>query len=884
MSNQIMEQYGIHKLAELRQSPYACLKEAKIQHTPHQMEAFLAAHQALKTGGIILADEVGLGKTIETGLTLKYLIKSGAKRILIAMPPPLRKQWQEELLEKFDIKTDIPEGKYDIKDKRFSKWCELLTKSDNTVVIITSYGLASFIINFKYFKSVKWDYFIFDEAHRLRNLKNGAKMPEELYNATRGVPKIMLTATPLQNNLRELYALSLYIDEKIFISEKHFNDLYVRHENYDRLRKTLSPILHRTLRKDVAEYFKFRERNCMTVDFKLSNEERELYNLANNYLKRHTLYAVNANNNALVKMVIRKLLASSSYAVAETFSVLKERLKILKQNSKSKSADISLKAFFSLIDDDKEDATGEAEDDDIEKIEREKYRTEINDELFAVENIIKTATKITSNSKSEAVKRALELAFEHHRKNKIPEKVLIFTESKRTQKYLVESLKTADFDSILIFNGEMNEPETRRIYKAWCARNPKRVTNSPAVDMKQAIVEQFKKEAKILIATDVASEGLNLQFCDTVINYDLPWNPMKIEQRIGRCHRFGQEREVWVYNLLNQENEADKRVYEILETKFNLFKGVFGASDEALGLLESGSDFERKIEQIYEQCNTVSDFNREFDKLEREIAAKQNAKGRELKNILQTVSNDVKKIHLAEIANSIKNYFNEEETWEKIVGNARKISNVALSVKNVKIKLTQENIQHGYILIGAISRKNSGYIEPIMSVFGNYWTPVSVSKKEVIDVFKDIPDMDFEKFVPDLNEQSAIQVKYNELKANFIKEYPNRNKTIIEQNNRKIDNWVENQRNQYEVDSNDLRSKIAELKKQKKHSKYYQEKMEIQKNIDKHQKELEKRVAAFSDEMLKINQDAEKEKVNFSRQFIIEPTTIDIVINLVIKF
>ena len=197
----------------------------------------------------------------------------------------------------------------------------------------------------------------------------------------------------------------------------------------------------------------------------------------------------------------------------------------------------------------------------------------------------------------------MEFAFAYHRENKIPEKALIFTESKRTQKYLVESLKTAGFDNILVFNGEMNEPETKKIYKAWCARNPKRVTNSPSVDMKQAIVEQFEKEAKILIATDVASEGLNLQFCDTVINYDLPWNPMKIEQRIGRCHRFGQERDVWVYNLLNMENIADKRVYEILETKFNLFKGVFGASDEALGLLESGSDFERKIEKIKHCCN-----------------------------------------------------------------------------------------------------------------------------------------------------------------------------------------------------------------------------------------------------------------------------------------
>jgi ERCC4-related helicase len=881
MSNQLLEQYGIHKLAELHQSPYNCLKDAKIEHTPYQMEAFLAALQALKTGGIILADEVGLGKTIETGLILKYLIKSGTKRIMIAMPPPLRKQWQDELKEKFDIEAHIPEGKHDMIDKNFSKWHDLLIKSDNAVVIITSYGLAPFIINNQFYRSVKWDYFVFDEAHRLRNLKNGAKMPEKLYNATYGIPKIMLTATPLQNNLRELYALSLYIDEKIFINEKIFNDQYVRHEDYDGLRKMLSPILHRTLRKDVAEYVPFSKRDSMTIDFKLSMEEMELYNLANDYLKRPVLYAVNANNNALVKMVIRKLLASSSFAVAETYRVLKERLKILKQDTKSQSSDVSLKAFFKLIDDDSEDATGEEIDDDLEKIKRKECRTEINDELIVVENIIKTAEKITKNSKSQAVKEALKLSFENKRKNKVPEKALIFTESKRTQKYLVESLKVAGFDGILVFNGEMSDPETKSLYKAWCARNPKRITNSLSVDMKQAIVEQFENEAKILIATDVASEGLNLQFCDTVINYDLPWNPMKIEQRIGRCHRFGQERDVWVYNLLNRENEADKRVYEILETKFNLFKGVFGASDEALGLLESGSDFEKKIEKIYEQCNTASDFNREFDRLEQEIAAKRNAKGRELKHILQTVSSDVKKRDLAKIARSIGDHFVKKEEWEKISGNTKKISNISLMIKNAKVNFTKKNIQHGYIFIGAMHKKSGEFIEPIMNVFEKYWNPVAVSEDEVINAFKDIPEEYFETFALDANEIVAVSKSTNKLESSFIQKYLEHNKVIIEEKNKRMDNWVENRQCQYEADSDGLRSKISELKIQKEYSKYHQEKMEIQKNIEKNQKELEKRIKAFPVEMTKVEQEAEEEKRAFAAQFRIEHEAI---IHLVVKF
>lgn len=134
-----------------------------------------------------------------------------------------------------------------------------------------------------------------------------------------------------------------------------------------------------------------------------------------------------------------------------------------------------------------------------------------------------------------------------------------------------------------------------------------------------AIVEAFRDEYKILLVTDSGSEGLNLQFCNTIINYDLPWNPQKIEQRIGRCHRYGQKNDVVVINLLNTQNVADKRVYEILSEKFELFQGVFGASDKAIGLLESGADFEKRVTLIYQECKTTSDFTKQFKDLEKGI-------------------------------------------------------------------------------------------------------------------------------------------------------------------------------------------------------------------------------------------------------------------------
>ena len=139
--------------------------------------------------------------------------------------------------------------------------------------------------------------------------------------------------------------------------------------------------------------------------------------------------------------------------------------------------------------------------------------------------------------------------------------------------------------------------------------------------MRAALVEYFRDEAAIMIATEAAAEGINLQFCNLVVNYDLPWNPQRIEQRIGRCHRYGQKFDVVVVNFLNKSNAADRRVYELLDEKFRLFNGVFGASDEVLGAVESGVDFEKRIAAIYQKCRTPEQIQFEFDQLQRELEA-----------------------------------------------------------------------------------------------------------------------------------------------------------------------------------------------------------------------------------------------------------------------
>src|SRR5450756_2602596 len=148
-----------------------------------------------------------------------------------------------------------------------------------------------------------------------------------------------------------------------------------------------------------------------------------------------------------------------------------------------------------------------------------------------------------------------------------------------------------------------------------------RITGSPTADKRAALVENFRDESAILIATEAAAEGINLQFCNLVVNYDLPWNPQRDEQRIGRCHRYGQKSDVVVVNFLNKKNAADVRVYQLLDEKFRLFDGVFGASDEVLGAVESGIDFEKRIAGIYQQCRTTEQIQFEFDQLQLDLEA-----------------------------------------------------------------------------------------------------------------------------------------------------------------------------------------------------------------------------------------------------------------------
>ena len=302
--------YAELKQQELKNNPYSCLHMADIDINPHQIEAFTFALSSLELGGAILADEVGLGKTIEAGLVIKYLLCSGKNKILLIMPSNLRKQWQVELEEKFDIDSLIVDS---------SSWEDYLARvKSKQAVIIVSYHFAS--KRKTEFGKIAWDFCVFDEAHRLRNVyKNGSKMANSLYELTKGIPKILLTATPMQNTLLDIYGLVQFIDDRVFYSKQIFSERYLRGEDYNDLKACLEPVVQRTLRKEVAEYIQFSERKEMTIDFELSPMEIELYVMINNYLKKEILYALPNSHRTLIGKEIRDARLASYMNVRRFF-------------------------------------------------------------------------------------------------------------------------------------------------------------------------------------------------------------------------------------------------------------------------------------------------------------------------------------------------------------------------------------------------------------------------------------------------------------------------------------------------------------------------------------------------------------------------------------
>lgn len=634
---------------------WSSLLNATIDLNPHQIDWALFFFDNPLNKWIMLADEVWLGKTIEAWLILCQLRSERKRKILLVVPASLRKQWVAELQEKFHIPAKIMD---------WPIYRKMVDNDDATnpfnqdAIIVTSYSFAWSENNEKYntwdhIENIKRDLVVFDEAHKLRNIykdldsdledfigkdkeeaQRKRSTAKKLFDRFENTKKLLLTATPLQNSLLELFWLMNFVDPYSFADLDSFKEQYnpqiVTQSDLNILRNRIQPYFHRTLRKQVAWDIKYTQRKPLTQEYQWSFEEETFYEQVSEFLRTSKIFQnKNGQVNYLVILIYRKLLASSVPAVLGTLKWLCKRIEKEIEEIKKKTR----KEWKSKVIIDDEDIVDiykeETEEKDFsmwnildENID-EGTILKLEWDLKEIQKIIELWEKINDDNKADALLQAIHTAYQQLDELGARKKVLIFTESRRTQDYLHSFLENNGYGwKIVCFNGDNNSPIVRKIYNDWKAEYEHTAYFSWSLtsDTRASIVDYFKSTAEIMIATESASEWVNLQFCSLVINYDLPWNPQRVEQRIGRSHRYWQEFDVIVINIINTKNRADQRVFELLNQKFSLFQWLFGASDTVLWALESGIDIEKTILEIYQTCRTKEEIDQAFDKLQEDMS------------------------------------------------------------------------------------------------------------------------------------------------------------------------------------------------------------------------------------------------------------------------
>ena len=625
--------------------------DSSIQLNPHQVEAAIFAFKSPSSKGVILADEVGLGKTIEAGLIISQYWSEMKRKILIIAPPALMKQWQTELEEKFSLKATIMDTKL------------FNTESKNNPNPLNVEG-EIFIISYHFAKSkaqfikrAKFDIAIIDEAHKLRNVTETSKI---IKSCLKGTKKILLTATPIQNSNQDLYNLCSFIDEDALGGKLCFD--FLCKNNLEFARENLGEFVHRTLRQQVADYIKYPKRYVKTFNFMPTPQEQKVYDLVMEYLQSEDLPSFQRKGvSGLLATIIRKQLGSSTAALISTLKKTETRLWALYSNNSTDSYGISWDDELEELESDYEETIQEF----LSETQSISDKEAIQKELKIVQKILAEANKISIDSKALKLIETIGAIFKQHEETSgANQKLLIFTESRKTQDYLFELLKSHGYQKIVRFSGQNNHPEQQEIYQKWQAKSL--VKENRSIGIRKALIDEFKNNAEIMIVTESGSEGLNLQFCSAVVNYDLPWNPQRIEQRIGRCHRYGQKVDVVVFNFINTSNHVEKHAYDILDNKFKLFEGMFGASDSVLGLLEQGNDLENKLMKILLNCRSAEDVDREFELLQKQYSKEISAKLKETqKKLIEHFDEEVSsKFHNSEKELKIQLERIENDFWD----------------------------------------------------------------------------------------------------------------------------------------------------------------------------------------------------------------------------
>jgi len=470
-----------------------------IDEYPHQIEAALTVLRRMR-GRALLADEVGLGKTIEAGLVMKELLLRGlARKVLVLVPASLTVQWQEEMETKF--------GESFVINRAEEGWEEHQR-------LIGSLDTAKRPNHARRIEAVEWDLLIVDEAHKLRNHRTQLW---RFMNRLRKRYVLFLTATPVHNDLRELYNLITVLKPGLLGTYPQFRKQFIqpgedrrRAKSRARLKTLLRDVMIRNRRGHIS--VKFPPRHAYTVTVDLSREERDLYESVSEVLREQARAGESARRGTagLRLVTMQEQLCSSPFAIASALERMAQR-------------------------------------------ERDPWQK------LAIK-----ARGITSCGKIDSTVLIIAEA---------QDKALVFTDYRSTQEQLLSRLDAEGIPAVA-FHGGL----------------------SPRA--KEQAVEMFRENATVLVSTESGAEGRNLQFCNVMINYDLPWNPMKLEQRIGRIHRLGQQREVFVFNLA-AKGTIEERILDLLTRKIRMFELVIGELDLILGQMEGGATFETTLRRIW---------------------------------------------------------------------------------------------------------------------------------------------------------------------------------------------------------------------------------------------------------------------------------------------
>lgn len=621
----------------------ASQRSGRIDPNPHQIEAVIFALKRIREGGCILADEVGLGKTIEAGLVLAQLIAEGATRILIISPRALLGQWRQELFTLFSIAAT-----------EYAPGVDLALPG----VFLVTRDFAGGEVGADALRTVpRFDLCVIDEAHEIfaaiykrydrwgeyQPESDKAKMAGRVRSLLLDAPVLLLTATPIQNSLTELWGLAQFVEPSgtLLGNLATFREMFTAGDDRrlaegqeQELQKRISEICQRTLRRQAQEFMErpFVGRRTQLFEYSMSREEQALYDEVTEYLLQPGICAFQGSQRRLLLIGFHRRMASSLPALAASLEKVASRL----EKMLAGLATLNEEETAASLLDDLEEEERSAEDDDVVDDGYLPPADVIKAELARVRAYARRARELPSDAKARALIRAVRTVLERGANGDGSGRVVVFTESLTTQDYLRRVLRDSGVvndGDITLFRGTNDGPRAFEALERWhqdqLAHVPKTAHPTKEVAIRLALVHEFRTKSKVFISTEAGAKGLNLQFAGTLINYDLPWNPQRIEQRIGRIHRYGQEKDVLVINFAAEGNEAQKLTLEILTQKLDLFGTVLGASDEVLhqpttdspetlaGAL--GADFETRLRRIYERARTRDEIEAELVALRESI-------------------------------------------------------------------------------------------------------------------------------------------------------------------------------------------------------------------------------------------------------------------------